>query len=66
MPTPEPLTVSRRLMHDSRVLIAEAREVLYQARQALARQCYRQIVCTWCEQPVRWERSMLPVWATLF
>ena len=45
---------SRRLIQDSRVLLASAREALQQAREALARQHYLQIVCTWCQQTIRW------------
>jgi hypothetical protein len=56
MPTSDALTTSRRLLDDSRVLIAEAREVLDAARQTLARQCYRRLVCAWCQQTIRFER----------
>jgi hypothetical protein len=56
MPTSDALTTSRRLIDDSRVLIAEAREVLDAARQTLARQCYRRLVCAWCQQTMRFER----------
>jgi len=56
MPTSDALTTSRRLLEDSRGLIAEAREVLEAARQTLARQCYRRLVCAWCQQTIRFER----------
>ena len=56
MLTSDALTTSRRLIEDSRALIAEAREVLEAARQSLARQCYRRLVCAWCQQTMRFER----------
>ena len=56
MPTSDALTISRRLLEDSRVLIAEARGVLEAARQSLARQCYRRLVCAGCQQTMRFER----------
>jgi hypothetical protein len=47
---------SRQLIQDSRALLASAKEVLQQARQGLARQRYRQIVCAWCARTLRWQR----------
>jgi hypothetical protein len=53
---------SRRLIQDSRVRLASARKALQQAREALARQHYLQIVCAWCQQTMRWQRSAETVW----
>src|SRR5262245_22795691 len=52
---------SRRLIQDSRVRLASARQALQQAREALARQHYRQMVCAWCQQTMRGQRSAATV-----
>ena len=46
---------SRWLLQDSRVRLASAHKALQQAREALARQHYRQMVGAWCQQTIRWE-----------
>ena len=48
---------SRQLVHDSRVLIAIAKELIAQSRQSIARQRYFKIVCAWCQQTIRWQRT---------
>jgi len=48
---------SRQLISDSRALIASARVQLSHARQSIARQSYVRIVCAWCQQTMRWQRS---------
>jgi|SRR5262245_9661321 len=48
---------SRQLIRDSRALIASARVQLSHARQSIARQSYVRIVCAWCQQTMRWQRS---------
>src|SRR5262249_20172000 len=55
--TPEALTVSRRLMHDSHLLIASAKALISQSQQAMARQRYVRMVCAWCQETIRFERS---------
>jgi hypothetical protein len=64
MPSPAALTVSRveaqrsrELLHDARALIASAKALIAQSRQALARQSYVRIVCAWCQETIRFERS---------
>ena len=64
MSPPTTLTVSRVehhrsrvLISDSRALIASAKALISQSRQSLARQSYVRIVCAWCQQTVRWQRS---------
>src|SRR5262245_36979111 len=47
---------SRQLIQDSRALMAGVQEVLRHARESLARQRYRQIVCAWCQHTIRWQR----------
>ena len=47
---------SRQLVHDSRVLIAAAKELIAQSRQSIARQSYYRVVCAWCQQTIRWRR----------
>jgi hypothetical protein len=42
---------SRRLIQDSHARIAAAQEGLHHARQTLARQHYRKIVCAWPQPP---------------
>jgi hypothetical protein len=48
---------SRQLIRDSRALIASAKALIAQARQAMARQNYLRIVCAWCQETIRFERS---------
>src|SRR5262245_30690836 len=48
---------SRQLISNSRALIASARVRLSHARQSIARQRYVRIVCAWCQQTMRWQRS---------
>ena len=48
---------SRELIHDARALIASAKALSAQSRQALARQSYVRIVCAWCQETMRFERS---------
>jgi hypothetical protein len=64
MPSPPAHTVScveaqcsRQLMRDSRALIAHARELIRQSRWIIGQQTYLQIVCAWCQQPMRWQRA---------
>src|SRR5262245_28795656 len=64
MPPPAAQTVSRvehyrsRLLIDaSRARIASAQELLAQSRQSMARQSYVSIVCAWCQETIRFERS---------
>jgi hypothetical protein len=65
MPPPSSATVSRvkfqrsrQLLYNSCVRIASAQELMYQARQSMARQRYLKIVCAWCQQTIRWECSV--------
>ena len=48
---------SRQLVHDSRALIASVKELIAQSRQSIARQRYFKIVCAWCQQTIRWQRT---------
>ena len=48
---------SRQLVHDSRVLIASAKALIAQSRQSIARQRSLTIVCAWCQQTMRWQRT---------
>ena len=48
---------SRVLISDSRALIASAKALISQSRQSIARQSYVRIVCAWCQQTMRWQRS---------
>ena len=48
---------SRQLVHDSRGLIASAKELIAQSRRSIARQRYLTIVCAWCQQTIRWQRT---------
>jgi hypothetical protein len=48
---------SRQLISDSRALIASAKALIAHSRQALARQSYVRIVCAWCQETIRFERS---------
>ena len=48
---------SRVLISDSRALIASAKALIAQSRQSIARQSYVRIVCAWCQQTMRWQRS---------
>ena len=64
MPPPPARTVSRvehqrsrQLISDSRALIASAKALSDQSRQAMARQSYVRIVCAWCQETIRFERS---------
>jgi hypothetical protein len=52
---------SRQLIGDSRTLIASAKALIAQSRLSLARQSYLRIVCAWCEETMRFERSALTV-----
>ena len=63
MPSPRGRTISRieihrsrRLIRDSRVLIAVAKAFMTLARQSSARQNDGQIVCAWCQQRMGWQR----------
>ena len=64
MPSPAALTGSRvehhrsrQLIRDSRALIASATALIAQSRQAMAWQSYVRIVCAWCQETLRFERS---------
>ena len=48
---------SRQLMRDSQALIAHARELLRQSRWIISQQTFLQIVCAWCQETIRFERS---------
>jgi hypothetical protein len=48
---------SRGLISDSRALITSAKALISQSRQSIARQSYVRIVCAWCQQTMRWQRS---------
>jgi hypothetical protein len=48
---------SRQLLSDSRALITRARELIRQSQQTIHRQTYVQIVCAWCQQTIRWQRT---------
>ena len=54
---------SRRLMPDSRALLADVQGVLHQARASLARQRSRQLVGAWCKRTVRWQRCQEAPWS---
>ena len=56
---------SRQLISDSRALIASAHVRLSHARQSIARQSYVRIVCAWCQQTMRWQRSEETVWGQI-
>jgi hypothetical protein len=49
--------LSRQLISDSRALIASAKALIAQSRQAMARQSYVRVVCAWCQETIRFERS---------
>ena len=51
---------SRQLIRDSRALIASAKALIEQSRQSSS-QCYYKIVCAWCQQTIRFERSAVTV-----
>ena len=53
---------SRQLISDSRALMASAHVRLSHSRQSIARQSYVRIVCAWCQQTMRWQRSEETVW----
>ena len=44
-------------MRDSQALIAHARELIRQSRWIISQQTFLQIVCAWCQQPMRWQRT---------
>ena len=48
---------SRQLIRDSRTLIASAKELIRQAQWTICQQSSLTIVCAWCQQTIRWERS---------
>jgi len=48
---------SRQLISGSRVLIAHARELIRQSQWRISEQTYLTIVCAWCQQTMRWQRS---------
>jgi hypothetical protein len=52
---------SRQLISDSRALMASAKTLIAQSRQAMARQSYVRIVCAWCQETIRFERSAVTV-----
>jgi hypothetical protein len=54
---------SRRMIQDSRALMADVQGVLRQACESLARQRYRQIVCAWCKRTVCWQRGTEAPWS---
>ena len=56
---------SRQLISDSRARIASAHVQLSHARQSIARQSYVRIVCAWCQQTMRWQRSEETVWGQI-
>jgi hypothetical protein len=56
---------SRQLIHDSRALIASAKELIRQSRWTIGQQTYLQIVCAWCQQTMRWERTEGVVWGQI-
>jgi hypothetical protein len=56
---------SRQLIHDSRVLIAAATELIRQSRWTISQQTYRKIVCAWCQQTIRWERAEGATWGQM-
>gem|GEM_PF-3151686 len=57
MLTSDALTTSRRLINDSRVLIASAKALISQSQQAMARQRYVRMVCAWCQETIRFARA---------
>ena len=66
MPPPPVFTVSRvevhrsrQLLRDSRALLTSAHALIAQSRQSLARQSYIRIVCAWCQETMRFERSAM-------
>jgi hypothetical protein len=52
---------SRQLISDSRTLIASAKALIGQSRASMARQSYIRIVCAWCQETIRFERSAVTV-----
>ena len=48
---------SRELIRDSRALIASAQELIRQSQWTISQQTYLTIVCAWCQQTIRFERS---------
>ena len=48
---------SRQLIRDSQALITHARELIRASRFAIGQQTSLKIVCAWCQQTIRWERS---------
>ena len=47
----------RQWIHNSRALITHAKALIAQWRQSIARRCYYRIVCAWCHQTIRWQRT---------
>ena len=56
MPTPKRVASHRSglLIRNFCARIASAEALIHQARRAMARQRYLQIVCAWCQQTIRW------------
>ena len=59
MPTPKRVASHRSglLIRNFCARIASAEALIHQARRAMARQRYLQIVCAWCQQTIRWQQS---------
>jgi hypothetical protein len=56
---------SRQLIHDSRALLASAQELIRQSRWIISQQTYLTIVCAWCQQTMRWQRTEGAVWGQI-
>ena len=53
---------SRRLIQDSRVHIASAKELIRQSQETIRQHTYLKIVCAWCQETIRFERAEGAVW----
>ena len=56
---------SRQLIHDSRVRIASAKELIRQSQGTIRQHTYRKIVCAWCQETIRFERAEGAVWGQI-
>lgn len=45
------------MIHNFRALITRAQALIAHWRLSIARPCYYKIVCAWCHQTIRWQRT---------
>ena len=56
---------SRQLIHDSRVRIASAKELIRQSQGTIRQHTYLKIVYAWCQETIRFERAESAVWGQI-